>query len=150
MPGGELYNASQLIGKTLVAQVDVPVFNALPDRGGKQIGIIKAGSPVGWVYSWVLAKDSTVWWQYKDAKGQIYYTLQGVGLYSVSALREQGVLSVPEQIEVAKQKDKDLNAQWYENKAIPPLGGAVAAGLKTLMWVGIGGFAVVMFLKSRK
>lgn len=147
MPG-EIYSTGAVVGKTLLAEVDVPIYNNLPDRGGKQMGTIKAGNPVGIVYSWVIAADGGVWWQFKDARNKVYYSLQGTGIYSLSALREQGVLSTQEAIEAAKKKEDAAYAPWYEN-LLNSFGGGTGIFTKVLL-IGGGAFVLVQLIKSRK
>jgi hypothetical protein len=139
MPIGDLYDATQIIGKTLVAATDVPVYSLPPsaNQNAVQIGIVKQGNPVGVVYSYLDADPSqnltTLWWQFYPASNWsgYFYAPHQSGLYDVAALQQQGVLSLTEQ---AKQQE-EANKPWYEkilDQALPVIAltilGAVAIG----------------------
>lgn len=127
---GEIYNAGDVVDKTLMAATRVPVYK-FPGDSQKPYGYVSAGQPVGIVYSYLEpnpAQDrTTLWWVFSGMYDQRYYAPHKGGLYDVSALRQQGVVSVEEKIE-----DKELaNLPWYEQlvrKYGPWIIGAALAG----------------------
>jgi hypothetical protein len=52
--------ASDVIGKYLIAEVDVPIY-AFP--GGSQIGVVKKGLVAGPVFSWI-EKNGKLYWAF--------------------------------------------------------------------------------------
>jgi hypothetical protein len=116
MADPQVYNSEQILEKTLFAQQKVPVYDDPPDYGGKIIGYVLPGNPVGIVYSY-LAADPTkgrqnLWWMFYPASnyGNYYYAEQVGGYYDVEALRAQGVISTEEQA----AKEEEANLPWYE------------------------------------
>jgi hypothetical protein len=114
----DLYDAAQLLDKTLIAAQEVSIFDGVPRAGymPTKIGVVKVGNPVGIVYSYInadLAENrDNLWWMFNGSADwkKPYYAPHAGGLYDVSALREQGVLSLTEQA----QKEADANKPWYE------------------------------------
>lgn len=135
MPGGDLYDVSKIIDKTLVADKDLPVFDSVPTKANKpmQIGIVLKGNPAGIVYSYINADPANnrpnVWWMFYPAttNGPYYYMPHNAGDFNVSAIRQQGVISVQEQVEEDKRKEEDANKEWYEKimDRVIPVGATV-------------------------
>lgn len=113
---GDLYSAADIVGKTLIASVQVPVYNVAADNV-QPFGYIKAGQPVGVVYSWLdpnaSLNRSGLWWIFQQ-NGTYYYTPQKQGWYNVEALQQQGVISTQDKINQAAQAAADENRPWYE------------------------------------
>lgn len=113
---GNLYDPQQVVDKTLTAIKDLPVYDTYPRTGvvPKQIGTVKAGNPAGIVYSY-LNPDATqgrneLWWMfYPVGSGPYYFMPHHVGDFDVSALNQQGVISVQDQITQQQEADKP----WY-------------------------------------
>lgn len=127
-----VYDADAIRDKTLIAAKDVTIYNGIPytSYNPKTIGIVKAGNPIGVVYSYVDADVSnnrqTLWWVLWPGSaygGQYFYVPHHKGDFSVDALKQQGVLSVAEQI----AKDEEANKPWYQQIAdrIIPIGAGV-------------------------
>jgi hypothetical protein len=131
-----LYDPAKILEKTLVAARDMKVYLHPPDKynKGEELGIVKKGDPVGIVYSW-LAPDpiknrSVLWWMFYPASAysKYYYAPHDEDDFDLSALRQQGVISVGEQIEEDKKKEEEENKEWYEklfDKALPAVIGVV-------------------------
>jgi hypothetical protein len=133
-----VYSAAEIIDKTLIAQMQVPVYRFPNDRE-QPIGYIQKGQPVGIVNAWIAADpthDRTgLWWQFYPTNNysSFYYAPHKAEYYNIGALKEQGVLTEKEKEEAKKDEDKE----WYEKlaeKAIPVivitvLGAAVIKGL---------------------
>jgi hypothetical protein len=142
---GDLYDVSQVLEKTLTAKQDVNIFDGLPTAGHMptQIGKVKAGNPVGIVFSWADQDPSqnrdNIWWIFYPVNswGKYYYAPHAAGLYDLSGLRQQGVLSLTEQA----AKEAEANKPWYEKIA----GQAIA-----IIGIAIIGAAFVRGYVSRK
>lgn len=116
----DLYSAAQVIDKTLMAKVRVPIFNRVPDNTHTQvpqeIGFASPGSPVGRVFSYIEADPTrgrqNLWWVFWPVSNfeGYYYAEHKPGNYDVSALRQQGAISVKEEFE----KKDDADKPWYE------------------------------------
>ena len=126
----KLYDPSTVIDKTLVAAKDLKVYQFPPDKTlpAVEAGIVKAGNPVGIVYGFLnpdpARNRSTLWWMFWPASGlsNVYYAPHNENDFDLSALRQQGVISVKEQIEEEKKKKENENKEWYEklfDKAVP-------------------------------
>lgn len=102
------FELSDLINKTLIAKKAVKVYD-LPGRN--EIGVVQPGNPVGVVYSWVgpdLAGN--IYYAFQNPGGVFYYTKHEKGVYDISALKRQGVISVQDKI-----KEEELKSlPWYE------------------------------------
>lgn len=137
MPG-DVYSVDQIIDKTLIAATDVAVYEQ-PIDSARKIATVKKGQPVGIVSTYFLPKPAegrtTVYWGFwpVDNYSKPYYAPHIAGLYDTSALKQQGVLTVEEEIE----REEEKNKEWYEkilDKIIPVgivaiLGAAVIRGL---------------------
>lgn len=97
-----------------MAKVNVPVYRT-PNDSAPSVAVVKKGQPVGVVYSYLGISPSynrsVLYWAFIDGAGLWYYSKQLGGYYDVSALKQQGVLTVEQQLE--EEKDKDL--PWYES-----------------------------------
>lgn len=116
----DLYSAAQVIDKTLIARTRVPVYNRVPDntraQTAQEIGHAVTGSPVGRVFSYIEADPTrgrlNLWWIFWPVSNydSYYYAEHKAGYYDVSALRQQGAISVKEEFE----KQQNQNLPWYE------------------------------------
>ena len=111
----EQYNVADILDKTLIAAKDIPVY-AYSSTAQGAIAYVKRGDPVGIVRAWIQPSgtdtDRRLWWQFWPATNysSVYYAPHEEGMYDISALREQGVLSQKEKLE--EEEEKDL--PWYE------------------------------------
>lgn len=145
MPG-IIYNADDLIDKTLIAAKDLAIYNGVPTKTytPKEIGIVKSGNPVGVVFSYVEADPTNnqpdLWWIIWPGQtygGQYFYLPHHVGDFSVDAIKQQGVLTPEEKAAAADEANKP----WYQqvvDKIIPIGVGVIIAS------------AVIKGLLSRK
>lgn len=87
------YSVSQLIGKTIVAKKDLPIYR-LPSDSAQPVYVAKAGQTVGVVDSYVLPKEgrSYLHLSFLDEKGKPYYIRWGDAI-NTAALNQQGVKS---------------------------------------------------------
>lgn len=113
---GEIFDVRDVVNKTLMAKIKVPVY-AQPRNDAAAFGYVAPGQPVGVVYSWLdpaPAKNrTTIWFMYESPEGFYYTPLIG-GYYDVSALREQGVISIEEKVELEKEAAADAQLSLVE------------------------------------
>lgn len=85
------FNADQVIGKTLYALQDLPIYRD-PSDSANSVFTVKRGSPVGVVYSYLSPKEgrSYLYWVFKDTGGREYYAIHKQGLYDFKAIQDQG------------------------------------------------------------
>lgn len=131
----DLYSAADVLEKTLIANKDLAVYDGFPTKAytPNRIGTTKKGYPAGIVYSWIDADPSnnrsTLWWMFYPASagGANYFIPHSAGNFDVSALRQQGVISVKEQEEEKKEKEENENKEWYERvlDRVLPIGAGV-------------------------
>ena len=103
---GDVYGADQIIGKTLYAKQDVPIYRD-PRDDAKPVYTAKKNTPMGIVDTWLApqpGKRKNLWWGFMDSKGKPFYAEHLEGRYDVDNLKDQGALTVKEAI---KQKAKE-------------------------------------------
>jgi len=119
----EIYNADQIIDKTLFAAKTVRVYD-WPDESFAAVKAVTVGDPVGRVYSWVtgtpgISKYGLWWMLWPETPGGDYlYVPHKEGDFSITALQQQGALT-PEQIRALKEEQ---NKAWYNeilSQALP-------------------------------
>ena len=102
------YSAGDLIGKTLVANREMPVYN-LPsyDSGAKEITRARKGNVLGVVYSYVGGQAGRpLNWQFKTPAGQFYYVEHAPNNFDTESLKEQGVQTPKEKAEAEAEAGK--------------------------------------------
>ena len=102
-----VFNAQDIVGKTLIARRNIPLYRAGDYK--KPFAQVKSGAPVGTVYSWIGPNTATggkLYWQFYDNTGNTYYAEHRSGAFNVQALKEQGVLTTLEQV----QQEQAANA----------------------------------------
>lgn len=112
MPENNLYNAAQIVGKTLFAKRQIGLKRS-PFDSAPIIYNVSAGQPVGVVYSYLLPKEgrSNLYWVYKDSNGKEYYSEHLPGIYDINAITAQGgkdTLTIVKEQEAAAQSTRDL------------------------------------------
>jgi hypothetical protein len=124
----DTYSVNQIIGKTLITKKRIGYYRN-PGDHQTPVGYIDTGQPVGVVVSWLDANPTQdrqgLWWMFYDTWGNPYYTPHQVGLYDISSLQQQGVLTdeqLAEQDQSALQQNIDKYLPWV-------LGGAVVVVL---------------------
>lgn len=96
--------ASDIVGKSLIAKKRVDIYDTV-NAGRKRIAFVRPGDSVGTVYSWIQRPDG-LWWMFESGKN-FYYAKHAVGLFNVSNLKQQGLLTLEEKNE--KERLEDLN-----------------------------------------
>ena len=133
-------NAGDIIGKTLVAAMRVPVYDEATDTAHPS-GYISAGQPVGIVFSYLSpnpsAGRSTLWWMFEPLPGNsdigndqgYYFTPHNPDYFDFQALADAGVLTVA-QATALKNGTAPSTAEKLLDKYLPwVIGGIVAIGV---------------------
>jgi hypothetical protein len=113
------YSADALIGKTLIAAKPVPI-KRVPLDNAAVVFTVATGQPVGVVSSFVnpTVGRSRLYWMFRDKDGRYYYSEHVQGLYSLSALTDQGVLTTKQETEAAAEANKKFNLAEFIQKNI--------------------------------
>jgi hypothetical protein len=92
------FNAADIIGKTLVAKSNVPLYR-FADDDAAVVYNVSPGQSVGKVESYLLpaANRNNLYWQFKDQNGKFYYAEHKQGIFDVRELAAQGALTLQEQ-----------------------------------------------------
>jgi hypothetical protein len=92
------FNAGDIIGKTLVAKTNVPLYR-LPNDNAEVVFNVTPGQSLGIVQSFLLpGPDRTnLYWQFKDQNNRFYYSEHKQGIYDVKELANQGALTLQQQ-----------------------------------------------------
>jgi len=127
-----LYSADEIIGKSLIAKVPIPIRRDAKDNA-PIVYTVPAGQNVGTVYSWlnVDANRSRLYWAFYDQYKRPYYAPHQQGYYDISSLQQQGAMTVKEQVEAEKAKTETT-------------GDIIQKNFKLLLFVG----AAVIIAKS--
>lgn len=96
------FNASDVIGKTLIAKKNIPLVRQ-PADDAQVIYTVSPNQSVGNVDTFLLPNEnrSSLYWSFKDANGRNYYAKHAVGNFDVKELQQQGLLTLQEQQEQA-------------------------------------------------
>ena len=92
------FNVDDIVDKTLIAKVKIPIKRYAEDNA-PIVYTVNPGSSVGVVYSWLMPNANRVnmWWVFKDSNDKFYYTEHKNNIYSVTALQQQGALTLAQQ-----------------------------------------------------
>lgn len=131
-----LFAASDIVDKTLIAETGVNIKRA-PSDSAPVVYTVKAGAPVGVVYSYILPgkENARLYWMLKDAGGRAYYAEHAEGRYKVSAIKQQGVLTTQE-----KEKEKERDNE--------PLKNTIERNIKLIALVAAGAYVAAKILPN--
>jgi hypothetical protein len=92
------FNAADIIGKTLIAKSQVPLYR-LPNDGAEVVYTVSPGQSLGIVESYLLpgTNRTNLYWQFKDQNNKFYYSEHKQGIYDVKELANQGALTLEQQ-----------------------------------------------------
>jgi hypothetical protein len=92
------FNAADIIGKTLVAKSQVPLYR-LPNDNAEIVYTVSPGQSLGVVQSYLLpgTNRTNLYWQFKDQNNNFYYSEHKQGIYDVKELSNQGTLTLQQQ-----------------------------------------------------
>ena len=114
-----LFNANEIIGKTLITKKNIPIWKIPPIASSGYPGVkwegieVEKGKPVGVVYSYVGGDGiNPLFWSFETPGinvGQIgayFYVEHQEGIFDIRSLREQGVLTTKEREELEAEANK--------------------------------------------
>ena len=92
------FNAADIIGKTLVAKIQVPLLR-LPNDDAPTVYTVSPGQSLGVVQSFLLpgTNRTNLYWQFKDQNNNFYYSEHLQGRYDIQELQDQGALTLQQQ-----------------------------------------------------
>lgn len=98
------FNAADIIGKTLVAKTQVPLYR-LPNDDAEIVYTVSPGQSLGVVQSFLLpgTNRTNLYWQFKDQNNNFYYSEHKQGIYDVKELSNQGALTLQQQQDAATE-----------------------------------------------
>jgi hypothetical protein len=144
---GDTYSAADVLNKTLIAKKKVYTYTTPSATRAQLIGHVKAGGPVGVVYSYI-QNASGLWWMFRSGTAT-YYVLHRVGLFDISSFAAQGLLTIEAQDEAEKiSKMNFLQKMGYDlKKWDTELSSSIeSTGKKILIFAGVG-LAIFMIAK---
>jgi hypothetical protein len=103
-----LYSASEIIGKDLFAKQPI-ILKRVPTDSAPGIYTVAPGGRVGQVYSYLDYKPgirNSLYWMFYDSANRPYYSEHKEGAYDLNTLKEQGSLSVKEQLAAEAKKSE--------------------------------------------
>ena len=104
---GLLFPASQLLDKTLIARTTVPIYS--DPYLETQIGSVSAGNPIGTIYSYVGGvAGAPLYWMFLRNDGSAYYVKHFSNRFNVSALQQQGVLTVEQEQQQIEEQQNEM------------------------------------------
>jgi len=130
-----IYDADQIINKTLFAKVPVQI-KRVPEDSAKSVFNVFAGQRVGKVYSWLDIKPgvrSKLYWMMYDDNNKPYFVEHDEGRFNLEDLKEQGAVSVKEQIEAERRKNLSLEEKIFQAVKIGGIGLAVVLIAKSFI-----------------
>jgi hypothetical protein len=98
------FSAADIVGKSLIAKKRVDIYDTVHAHR-KRIAYIRPGDSVGIVYSW-LSRPDGLWWMFQSGTGY-YYAKHASGIFDVSNIKTQGVLTLEQKKE--QEYYEDLN-----------------------------------------
>lgn len=107
--GGKTYTVNQILDKTLIAAVDTKIYSGA--KGTPTVlGTIKAGQPLGKVYSYLRPDqtgDGRSWLMFEGSANSVYYAPNEAA--SGTGLKDQGALTVAEEIKKEEEEKERLH-----------------------------------------
>lgn len=128
------FSVDQIVGKTLIAKVDVTA-RTLPNDNAAASHTIKAGQAIGVVdtYFSPAAGRSAVYWGFRFTDGKPFYVKHVTGLFDVSNLKAEGakdLATLQQEKEDAELKENDPVLYYIKKIALPAaliIGGVILA-----------------------
>jgi hypothetical protein len=131
------FNAADIIGKTLVAKSQVPLYR-LPNDNAAIVYTVSPGQSLGIVQSFLLpgANRTNLYWQFKDQNNNFYYSEHKQGIYDVKELSDQGALTLQQQ-------------QAAATEASLSTGDKIFRLIKNALLIGAGVYLVNTIIKKK-
>ena len=138
------FNADQIIDKTLIAKVNIPIYRYAEDTA-PAVYTVKPGASVGVVYSYLLpnVNRTNLFWQFQDQNGKFYYTEHKQGIYDISALQQQGALT---SLQITQQQQA---AEAAATEAALPLTDKIFKLVKNIVFIGAGAYLINTLLNKK-
>lgn len=120
--GGKVYTVNQIIGKTVTAAKETKAYSN--NKGaGTVVATIKAGQPIGIVYSYARPDqaDGRSWLMFESGTKVYWVPNEAV---SASGLKEQGTKTVVEEIKeekAKKEREEDPLSYYIKKFGVPAL-----------------------------
>lgn len=118
------YNLSQLLNKSIFVIKDTECKRAAIDNY-PVFYTVKKGNSLGRLKGWVSPNTyrDSYWFEFEDVYKKTFYVKIESGRFSISALNEQGALTVKEEVEQAKKKEEDAKKDGFDKtKEIATIG----------------------------
>ena len=112
------YNANDVIGKTLIANIPVNVYAEATNVN--LLYTVRPGNTVGVVYSWV-NKSGVIWWQLEPGNKFVSHS---IGKFNLQVLEDQGLLTTEEKEQVKEEENKSWFQKFLEGTSKKILTGA--------------------------
>jgi hypothetical protein len=112
--GGKRYSVNQILDKYLIAAKPTPVYSSGFDNS-KPKYTVNTNQPIGKVTSYLLPKPgrSSTWLEVQTNAGYFYVKNESIG-GAVTTLKEQGAITVSEEIKAEKEKaEREDNPVGY-------------------------------------
>lgn len=148
------FNADEVIGKTLFAKKDIPIWKLPNQPSINQKGIIwknvivKKGDPIGRVFTYVGGTGvNPLYWAFDTPNinagqvGKVFYVQHHEGDFDVKSLREQGVLTTKEKEDLKADEDKSTGDKITD---------ALKKGGKYILIAAAAFFALKMYKEFKK
>jgi hypothetical protein len=139
--GGVQYSANQIVGKTLTAQGDVPLF--LGSNFTTPFTTVKAGQAIGQVYSYIrpdqqagIAAGGIGLLMFYTADNRAFYVKDEAAI-SQQALQNQGTLTVSQENQIVQDEQAKANdpvGYYLKKYGLPAL--LIGAGIYTAVQLG--------------
>lgn len=136
----EIFSASEIIDKTLIAKKPVTVYKGFPFS--KDVYKVYPGQEVGRVYSFIYPSNkSQLFWELTNKKGDLAnsYVMHESGAFDMQALKDQGAKSEADKTEAKEDKD----VAWYIKKYGTKIGLLIAV-------IVLGKAAITAYLTRNK
>jgi hypothetical protein len=131
------FNAADIIGKTLVAKSQVPLYR-LPNDDAEIVYTVSPGQSLGVVQSFLLpgSNRTNLYWQFKDQNNKFYYSEHKQGIYDIQELFDQGALTLQQQ-------------QAAATEASLSTGDKIFRLIKNALLIGAGVYLVNTIIKKK-
>jgi hypothetical protein len=133
--GGVNYSANQILDKTIIAKTDTKLYSNTSGKGSV-VGVVKAGQPIGKVYSYLKPSNSSTdgrgWLMFDSSTYLKSYYVPDEAV-STTGLKDQGTLTLSEEVKAeqdAKLKQDspmEYYIKKYGTKAVLIIGGIIVA-----------------------
>lgn len=124
------YSAADIIGKTLIAKVNVPAYSYANDSA-QPILTYKPGQTIGVVEGYVSPASgrTNFYWQLKSPTGKYYYVKHFANSFSLKALEDQGTKTTKEKVKEKEKAEEQANKTTFDKVADLVKGLAITAAI---------------------